>query len=203
MEKKEIKLSEFLKVNGAYEKFVKNLDIVYFNNETFDGKVTILNAFYWDDSLEGYEYWDELDDRWEEFDNDLKVYDMNWLLEDIPLITNEKQYYYNNFEKFELCTRKAHQTHYIKWKLTDNLSLRYFYSFQDNLDFIGKFVLKNHSKKESVIISKDTAKELLEFVKEDFEEIIGYLEKDEYRKLVLVGGDIKNISVLINDKVAL
>lgn len=114
-----------------------------------------------------------------------------------------KDYYYSNLGKFELCTRKTHQTHYIKWKLTDNLSIRYFYSFQDNPDFIGKFVLKNHSKKESVIISKDTAKELLEFVKEDFEEIIGYLEKDEYRKLVLVGGDIKNISVLINDKVTL
>lgn len=196
------KLSEFLKEKGVYDKFVKNFDKEFMGGIKRN-YIRISNAFNWEEVEEGYKFWWSIDRVWTSNFPSIEAHDMDWLLEDIPLITNEKQYYYSNLGKFELCTRKAHQTHYIKWKLTDNLSLRYFYSFQDNPDFIGKFVFKNHNKKESVVVSKDTAKELLEFVKEDFEEIIGYLEKDEYKKLVLVGGDIKNISVLINDKVAL
>lgn len=189
------KLSEYLKEKGVYNKFVKNFDKEFMGGYNRN-LIRISNAFNWEEVEEGCNFWKNIDKGWTSNFPSIEAHDMNWLL------NPSKDYYYSNLGKFELCTRKAHQTHYIKWKLTDNLSLRYFYSFQDNPDFIGKFVLKNHSKKESVIISKDTTKELLEFVKEDFEEIIGYYsEKDEYKKLVLVGGDIKNISVLINDKV--
>ena len=79
--KQEIKLSEFLKEQGAYEKFVKNSDIVYFNNENFDGKVTLLNAFDWQDSKEGYHYWCKIYDKWYELVTNIKVYDMDFLLE--------------------------------------------------------------------------------------------------------------------------
>lgn len=83
MEKKEIKLSEFLKENNAYKVFVRNFDREYFIDTRSD-EVRIINAFDWEDSEQRYKFWDKLDDKWKEVNSDLKVYDMNWLL-------NEKQ----------------------------------------------------------------------------------------------------------------
>lgn len=65
--------------------------------------------------------------------------------------------------------------HYLKWKITDNLSVRYFYSFDTKSEMIGKFGLKNHKHKQLTEISEETAKEMIcSFCVEKFEEVIGY-----------------------------
>lgn len=81
---KQVKLSEFLKENGAYDKFVENFNKSYFNIEKRGNtRIKISNCCCWEDSEEGFNYWIKLDDKWQELDDDLKVYDMDWLLEDI------------------------------------------------------------------------------------------------------------------------
>lgn len=42
---------------------------------------------------------------------------------------------------------RGHQ-HYIKWHLTEDLSLRYYFGFEDRPFLINQFVLKSHAKKE-------------------------------------------------------
>lgn len=82
---KEIKLSEFLKENDAYNRFINNFDRSVYNYITGESsgssEVEILNAFDWGYSSERFNYWNKLDDRWSDIDDDLKVYDMDWLLE--------------------------------------------------------------------------------------------------------------------------
>lgn len=80
MEKKEIKLSEFLKEKGAYERFVKNFDKEFYN--ATDNHIEIANCFTWDNTNEGYDYWNDLDDKWGALSNSFKVYDMDWLLDE-------------------------------------------------------------------------------------------------------------------------
>lgn len=77
IESKQIKLSEFLKENDAYDKFIKNFDINY----CIDDNVRLYNAFYWNKTEQGLIYWDNLSDRWDLIENNLKIYDMDWLLE--------------------------------------------------------------------------------------------------------------------------
>lgn len=79
MEKKEIKLSEFLKENGAYDKFVKNFDKEF---RQVINIVQIGTAFWWEDTKQGWEYWTELNTKWKEINEDLRVYDMDWLLDE-------------------------------------------------------------------------------------------------------------------------
>lgn len=80
MEKKEIKLSEYLKDNGVYERFIKNFDKEYY--DTTDNHIEIDNCFSWDNSNEGYDYWNDLEDKWGALSNYFKVYDMDWLLDE-------------------------------------------------------------------------------------------------------------------------
>lgn len=81
---KQVKLSEFLKEQGAYEKFVNNFDIEFFKVYA-DFRVNMSNAFGIYTSKEGEGYWSMLQDKWAEIDDDLKVYDMDttWLLDNI------------------------------------------------------------------------------------------------------------------------
>ena len=101
--KQEIKLSEFLKENGAYERFVKNFDKEY-KASYHNGCMDIINAFDWDKSPENYSYWNKLDNKWSDIDYDLKVYDMDWLLDDKEVEQESdlipQQIPNNNFEEF-------------------------------------------------------------------------------------------------------
>lgn len=65
---------KFLKDNKAYETFMFNLNSKkgffftpkkFFNNTFYEDFVS--NAFAWAETKEGYDYWDELEDKW--FDN--------------------------------------------------------------------------------------------------------------------------------------
>lgn len=95
---------------------------------------------------------------------------------------------------------KANHIHYLKWKLNDNLSIRFFYNFETKPEMINKFALKNHKQKELVEISKETAREMIcSFCIEKFEEIIGYNVKGfGYKKYVKKFGE--DFRILKNDK---
>lgn len=80
MEKKEIKLSEFLKDNGAYDKFIKNFDKDCY--DITNNHIEIANCFNWGDTNEGCDYWNCLYAKWEALSTSLKVYDMDWLLDE-------------------------------------------------------------------------------------------------------------------------
>ena len=68
-----MRLSKFLKKHKAYKQFKKNFDVVY-NDYRKGDKVSILNAFHWGDSLEGFTYWNNIDDAWDDVKK--KKYDL-------------------------------------------------------------------------------------------------------------------------------
>jgi len=59
------KFLQFLKDNGALEKFKDNLDYPfakYLRNHL--GRSIISTAFSWDYSKEGWRYWNDIDTKW-------------------------------------------------------------------------------------------------------------------------------------------
>lgn len=102
----------------------------------------------------------------------------------------------------------SHRTghiHYIKWNITANLSIRYFYNFTDRPEYNMKFTLKNHKERTLVELDEKTAKEMIENVCKDepYLEIIGYEVKGKnkgYRKLIMKNGEVSEIYETYNDK---
>ena len=95
-----VKLSEFLKENNAYEKFVENFDKKFYdmtlmvsNNKK---SVNIHNSFKWDNN---YEYWTSLFLKWDV--NTIKDYDMDWLCGDNKE-QNHTKHTKNNFKDYDL-----------------------------------------------------------------------------------------------------
>lgn len=85
--------------------------------------------------------------------------------------------------------QKSHHIHYIKFPLTENLSIRYFFSFQNQPEKSGKFYMKNHKEKTYSEIDIETVKELLSnFCKEKGIEIIGRRVGKNYRKVIISEG---------------
>ena len=81
--------------------------------------------------------------------------------------------------------KKAGQTHYIKWHLNDNLSLRFYFSFQDRKNSENKYFLKTHSNKNYQEIESDTIIKELISVSIKTEEIIARRTEDGgYVKLI-------------------
>ncbi len=64
---------------------------------------------------------------------------------------------------------KSNASHYIKWKLTDDLSLRFYFLFQDRKNYENKYFLKSHSKKDYQEITSLTIVE--ELIKASFDQV--------------------------------
>lgn len=105
-----------------------------------------------------------------------------------------------NLNAIDSVAKANNHIHYLKWKITDNLSVRYFYSFDTKSEMIGKFGLKNHKHKQLTEISEETAKEMIcSFCTEKFDEIIGYNVKGYgFKKYVKKFGE--DFVTLKNDK---
>lgn len=69
-----MKLSKFLKKHKAYKQFKNNFNAAYNGYEEGDS-VSIIDAFKWNHSLEGYYFWSTIDDGWE-YNIDKKKYDL-------------------------------------------------------------------------------------------------------------------------------
>jgi len=90
---------------------------------------------------------------------------------------------------------QEHLTHYKKVKITKDISLRYFYTFQDRKNLENKWVLKSHSEKKYTIIDKNGI-ELLNMLHnfniDKFIEIRGVVRNGIYNKIVIkLNGKIK------------
>lgn len=95
---------------------------------------------------------------------------------------------------------KLHITHYKKIKLNKDISLRYFFAFEDRPKLVGKWVIKSHSTKKYRVIDMATAdliamshnKEL-----KNYKEIIGrYILENMhpiYRKVIIKNNKVKII----------
>ena len=132
-------------------------------------------------------------------DNDYKIIDLSdiEIFEETPEIVEQpseqeilnktKEY---NSKLIPQCNfQKSHHIHYIKFPLTENLSIRYFFSFQNQPEKSGKFYMKNHKEKTYSEIDIESVKELLSnFCKEKGIEIIGRRVGKNYRKVIISEG---------------
>ena len=59
-----MRLSKFLKKHKVYKQFKNNFDIDYYKYKECDS-VSIIDAFKWRDSLEGYTFWINIDNLWD------------------------------------------------------------------------------------------------------------------------------------------
>ena len=88
---------------------------------------------------------------------------------------------------------KSHLTHYKKVKLNKDVSLRYFFAFQDRSNLVGKWVIKSHSTKQYSVVDERCASLIALSHKKtlsDYKEIMGRYVLDEkgdavYRKVVV------------------
>lgn len=53
------------------------------------------------------------------------------------------------------------RTHYLKWVLTDDISVRYHYLHQNNRELEGQFILKIHSKSSYQLLDRSFAKQFI------------------------------------------
>jgi hypothetical protein len=83
---------------------------------------------------------------------------------------------------------KEHLTHYKKIKINKDISIRYFYTFQDKPTFEKKWVLKSHSQRKYSILDKNGLHLLLELHNKDinkYQEIRGKITNKGFEKLVI------------------
>jgi hypothetical protein len=74
-------------------------------------------------------------------------------------------------------------THYLKWNITEDLSLRYYITFQDKPDLVGKYVLKTHSTKQYQEISSKHIIQELQRLDPNPIEYIGRQINNRYQKI--------------------
>ena len=60
----------FLKHHNAYDEFITQ-DFQYTKNIQFSQ--LLIDTFDWEESSEGYEYWDDIDDKWQSLVNNFKL----------------------------------------------------------------------------------------------------------------------------------
>jgi hypothetical protein len=78
-----------------------------------------------------------------------------------------------------------HEVIYKKWTSKENpdISLRFFYTFDDRPEFVGKYVLKTHSTKEYTVIPAKLINVDTMYLFNEVQEIIGYYENKKYVKI--------------------
>ena len=84
---------------------------------------------------------------------------------------------------------KTHLTWYLKIPLTDDLSVRYYFLFEDKPSLNKKWIIKSHSRKEYSVINEQTAMMILESHNKtlnDAVEVMGReIKEGIYRKVEL------------------
>jgi hypothetical protein len=79
-----------------------------------------------------------------------------------------------------------HEVIYKKWTSKENpdISLRFFYTFDDRPEFVGKYVLKTHSTKEYTVIPAKLINVDTMYLFNEVQDIEGYYENKKYVKTV-------------------
>jgi len=96
----------------------------------------------------------------------------------------EKKYEKVNLSKL-ISINNHNKSHYLKWILSDDLSIRYFYVFEDDREKELKFFLKSHKHKEYILLTEKQAEIMIDELKiKDYFEIVGLKIKNTYIKYI-------------------
>jgi hypothetical protein len=88
-----------------------------------------------------------------------------------------------NEQNINKIINNKHRTHYLKWKYNEDISIRYFITFEDKKEYEGKFFIKSHNEKEYILLTKKQAHIMINQLKcETPEEIIGVMKDNKYHK---------------------
>lgn len=82
--------------------------------------------------------------------------------------------------------KKKHRTNYLKWSLSNDMSIRYFITFEDDRAKEGNFFMKSHNDKLYISLSSDEAEKLIqELAREKAIGIMGWLNtQSQYKKII-------------------
>ena len=101
-----------------------------------------------------------------------------------------KEYYEGNEglyikrDKKEKLIQSSNICHYLKWNITDSLSLRYYFNFEDKPEMIKQFVLKDHNTKSyNLVTDLSIAHELRKVSSNKCVEILGRKLVNKYHKV--------------------
>lgn len=78
-----------------------------------------------------------------------------------------------------------HRCHYLKWDITDDLSVRYHFTFQDRRNFERQYCLKSHNSKTWSIIDEKMAEAIISEHNLNYIEIMGQQFENNYMKQVI------------------
>ena len=91
------------------------------------------------------------------------------------------------------------RTHYLKWCLTDDISVRYHMLHQGNRSLEGQFILKIHSKSSFQLMERDFAKQLIHAFRKEEQQMI-CVNPNMPNDMELVKPDYEVIGALRPDK---
>ena len=99
-------------------------------------------------------------------------------------------------------TKHTHMQWYLKLDLTEDISIRYFFIFENRPELQGKWVIKSHSKKEYGIIDKKSVELIAkshnkDIDKDSVEVIARALTNTKYRRIVLDNINPNKIDVAV------
>ena len=79
------------------------------------------------------------------------------------------------------------RSHYLKWKINDEWSVRYFFVFDKKPQFQKKFVLKSHYTKDYIEIPRTVATDYILILAEEKEpeELFSVNTRIGYRRLII------------------
>ena len=96
--------------------------------------------------------------------------------------------------------KKSGAQHYMKWNLTPDLSLRFYFCFQDRREYENKYFLKTHSNKQYQLIESDII--IQELIKTSFsvQEIFGRRTKTGYTKFISEGDNLDSLTRFLENE---
>ncbi len=76
---------------------------------------------------------------------------------------------------------KRNRTHYLKWVIDDEWSIRYFFIFETRSEYNHQWVLKSHYTKDYIIMDNLTAMDYIQHLVKD-KNPIEYFSLQEFKK---------------------
>lgn len=82
--------------------------------------------------------------------------------------------------------KSTHFVHYLKWNISEDISIRFFYKFDDHEHKENSFFIKSHSEKYYIPISKEQAKHMIiDLSLNSPSEFVGYSDGTNYKKIII------------------
>ena len=86
----------------------------------------------------------------------------------------------------------SNRQHYLKFLIGNDISIRFYFQFEDRKEYEGKWFIKSHAGKIYQEIDEKIAKRMIVDSECDFKEIIGQRIGNRYRKIVVENNENVN-----------